>query len=105
MTHNPHHPHPAFGASGHAWPALLALTQANRDAASALLLAMKAFGQFSEQDVQPEEMHCWYTDAHDAADVATQAARVLGDFVSPPFTPRCRRSGADIAGTYEAPLA
>ena len=52
MTHNPHHPHPAFGASGHAWPALLALTQANRDAAAALLFAMKAFGHCSEQAIQ-----------------------------------------------------
>ena len=122
MTHNP-----VFGVSGHAWPALLALTQANRDAASALLLAMKAFGQFSELDVQPEEMHCWYTDAHDAADVATQAVHTLALLttnastvhattcaapghavahspsqapdVSPPCTPRCRRSDADGAGT------
>ena len=85
-----------------AWPALLALTQAsrdlmalaiggqtrdpamqqaqafaNRDAAAALLLAMQAFGDPSGHAMQPDELHCWYTDAHDAAAVASQAADTL----------------------------
>ena len=77
MTHSPCHPQTAPGGFGHAWPALLALTQANRDAAAALLLAMQAFGDPSGHAMQPDEMHCWYTDAHDAADVASQAADTL----------------------------
>ena len=77
MTHSPHHPQTAIGGSGHAWPAILALTQANRDTAAALLLAMQAFGDPSGCAMQPDEVHCWYTDAHDAADVASQAADTL----------------------------
>ena len=53
------------------------LTQASRDAAAALLLAMQAFDDPSGHAMQPDEMHCWYTDAHDAADVASQAADTL----------------------------
>ena len=77
MTHSPCHPQTAPGGFGNAWPAILALTQANRDAAAALLLAMQAFGDPSGHAMQPDEMHCWYTDAHDAADVASQAADTL----------------------------
>ena len=59
MTHSPRHPHIAFGDVGHAWPALLAITQANRDAAAALLLAMQAVGGSSGRTLQPDEMQCW----------------------------------------------
>ena len=77
MTHSPRHPQTASGGFGHAWPALLLVTQANRDAAAALLLAMQqAFGNPSGHAMQPDELHCWYTDAHDA-DVASQAADTL----------------------------
>ena len=131
MTNSPcpPHPHPAFGDGGHAWPALLALTQANRDAAAALLFAMKAFGHASEHAMQPDELLSWYTDAHDAADVASHAVLAFqhlttnastvpaasgvhpahvagtltlvdnGDNVSPPCTPRSRRSVGDDAVT------
>ena len=61
------------GDGGHAWPALLALTQANRDAAAALLFAMKTFGHASQHAMQPDELYSWYADAHDAADVASHA--------------------------------
>ena len=77
MTHSPRHPQTAPAGSGHAWPALLALTQANRDAAAALLLAMQAFGDPSGHDMQSDEFHYWHTDAHDAAEVASQAAVTL----------------------------
>ena len=61
------------GDGGHAWPALFALTQANRDAASALLLAMKSVGHASQHAMQPDELRCWYADAHVAADTASHA--------------------------------
>ena len=94
--------HEQPGRPPDAWPALLALTQAsrdlmalaiggharesamqqaqafaNRDAAAALLLAMQAFGDPSGHAMQPDELHCCYTDAHDAAAVASQAADAL----------------------------
>ena len=62
---------------GHAWPALLALSRANRDAAAALLLAMQTYGDPSGHAMQSDELHCWYTDAHDAAEVASQTAVAL----------------------------
>ena len=77
MTPNPCHPQTAPGGFGHAWPALLALTQANRDAAAALLLAMQTYGDPTGHAMQSDELHCWYTDAHDAAEVASQAAVAL----------------------------
>ena len=169
----------AFGGVDHAWPALLALTQAsrdlmalaicglardsavqqaqafaNRDAAAALLLAMRSPGH-DQHARQTDELQCWYADAHGAADVASQAVTAfqqltacasavpastcvppapgagssahgsadasafqvldchtrwrvvhgrkvhvdIGDMVSPPITPRCRRNVADTSGT------
>ena len=86
----------AVGGVDHAWTALLALTQAsrdlmalaiggqardsamqqaqafaNRDAAAALLLAMKSSGHASQHAMQTDELHCWYADAQGAADVAS----------------------------------
>ena len=62
---------------GHAWPALLALTQANRDTAAALLLAMQTHGDPAGNAMQLDELNCWYNDAHGAADVASHAADTL----------------------------
>ena len=64
MTHNPCLPQTAPGGFGHAWPALLALTQANRDAAAALLRAMQTYGDPTGHAMQSDELHCWHTDTH-----------------------------------------
>ena len=77
MTHSPRHLQTAPGGFGHAWPALLALTQANRDAAAALLLAMQTHGDPAGNAMQLDELNCWYNDAHDAAVVASHAADAL----------------------------
>ena len=117
------------GDGSYAWPALLALTQANRDAASALLLAMKSVGHASQHAMQPDELYCWYADAQVAADTASQAVTAfqqltanasmgpaatgvlpalgagasahvdIGVSDSPPCTPRCRSSVVDDDGT------
>ena len=144
----------AFGGADHAWPALLALTQAsrdlmalaisgqardsamqqaqafaNRDAAAALLFAMKSSGRASQHAMQADELHCWYADAHCVADVASHAVTAfqqltasasavpatagvppahaagapahvyIGDIDSSPCTPRGRSSVADDDGT------
>ena len=81
---------------GHAWPALLALTQANRDAAAALLLAMQTYGDPTGHAMQSGELHCWHTDAHDAAEVASQTADALKLLTTSDIT------GA--FGTYDAGL-
>ena len=66
-------------AVGHAWPALLALTQANRDTAAALLLAMQTHGDPTGHAMQLDELSCWYNDAHEAAVVASHAADTLSE--------------------------
>ena len=77
MKHSPCHRQTAPGGFGHAWPALLALTQANRDAAAALLLAMQTHGDPTGHALQSDERHCWHTDAHNAAEVASLVAVAL----------------------------
>ena len=52
---------------GHAWPALLAQAQANRDAAAALLHAMQTHGDPSVHPMQSDELHCWHIDAQGTA--------------------------------------
>ena len=110
MTQSPCHPQTTPGGFGHAWPALLALTQANRDAAAALLLAMQTYGGPTGHDMQSDEFHRWCTGAHDAAEVASQTAVALKlpttqhtmlAGMSPPTTPRCRPSVAAVAGAVK----
>ena len=73
-----------------AWPALLAQAQANRDTARAMMQAMqRPCGHFAcalHSDVLPcghvdaqesDELHCWYNDALEVADVALQATKVV----------------------------
>ena len=57
-------------ASGHAWLALLAQTQANRDAAAALLHAMRMHRDPSDEAPTPDELHCWYSDARETVATA-----------------------------------
>ena len=94
----------APGEHGHAWPALLAQTQANREvalaipelaqtqanrdlalaiceqaqanraAAAALLHAMHTHGDPCGHAMQADELHCWHIDAQVAVVVASQTA-------------------------------
>ena len=91
-----------ISASGHAWLALLAQTQAsrdllalaiggqtqafvllqaqalaNRDAAAALLHAMRMHRDPRDHAPMPDELHCWYGDAREIAATASHAVKAV----------------------------
>ena len=78
----------ATASNGQAWLALLAQAEANRDqarvnsqqalanhvTARALMLAMQTQCDPSACALQCDELHCWYNDAEDVAEVARRVA-------------------------------